>query len=231
MRARTLRPSLPRFGFLLTGVLIAVAGCGSSEPSYYTLAAWPGPAGYGAPAAVVVRNPTVAPFLDRDYIVRDDKAYKLKLADDAAWAEPIAHLIGRTLTQDLQQRLPGSTVTGEDTAVSVVPQALVELDVQRFSTDGQGRAVVDATLSVQRPGAASAGASLGAFSGVSAGAAPGAGGPAGRLLHLSMTPAGPGTADLVAALSQLLGQVADEAARQARALGPLPPDPAAAVRG
>ena len=196
-----------------------MAGCGSSEPSYYTLAAWPGPAGYGAPATVAVRNPTIAPFLDRDYIVRDDKAYKLKLADDAAWAEPIAHLIGRTLTQDLQQRLPGSTVTGEDTAVSIVPQALVELDVQRFSIGGQGQAVVDATLLVQRPG------------GASAGAAPGAGGPAGRLLHLSMTPAGLGTADLVAALSQLLGQVADEAARQARALGPLPPDSAVAVRG
>ena len=219
MRARILRPSLPRFGFLLTGVLLTVAGCGSSEPGYYTLAAWPGPAGYGAPATVAVRNPTVAPFLDRDYIVRGDKAYQLKLADDAAWAEPIAHLIGRTLTQDLQQRLPGSTVTGEDAAVTIAPQALVELDVQRFSTDGQGRAVVDATLSVQRPG------------GASAGAVPGAGGPAGRLLHLSMAPAGPGTADLAAALSQLLGQVADEAARQARALGPLPPDPAVAVRG
>ncbi len=209
------RPSPPWFGLLqprfpLAGLLLAMSGCGSSEPSYYTLAAWPGPAGYGAPVTVAVRNPTVAPFLDRDYIVRDDKAYKLKLADDAAWAEPIGRLIGRALTQDLQQRLPGSTVTGEDAAVSTAPQAVVELDVQRFSADGQGQAVVDATLSVQRPGGASAGATQGA------------GRPAGRLLHLTMVPAGPGTADLAAALSQLLGQVADAAALQARALPALP---------
>ena len=39
-----------------------------------------------------------------------------------------------------------------------------------------------------------------------------------------MTPSGSGTADLAAALSQLLGQVADAAAQRARTLGPLPPD-------
>ena len=184
---------------ILLACLLA-AGCGSSDPDYYTLKAWPGPAQAGGPPTVRVRTPTVAAFLDRDTIVRNDKGYQLKLASDAAWAEPIAALIGRTLTQDLQQRLPGSTVFAENGAVSTTPQAVVELDVSQFAEDQDGNAVIDASLSVQRPDAAAA---------------------TSQLLHLSMPPLGSSTADLAAALSQLLGQVADAAARQAHALGPL----------
>ena len=198
MKGQAMRRSTIRAGFLLAALL--TAGCGSSDPDYYTLKAWPGPAQAGGPPTVRVRTPTVAAFLDRDSIVRNDQGYRLKLAKEAAWGEPIAELIGRTLTQDLQQRLPGSTVFAEDGAVSTTPQAVVELDVSQFAEDQDGNAAIGATLSVQRPDAAAA---------------------TSQLLHLSMPPAGSSTADLAAALSRLLGQVADAAARQARALGPL----------
>ncbi len=184
-----------------------LAGCGSAEPDYYTLKPWPGIAQGGFPLTIQVRTPTVSSFLDRDYIVRNDQDYRLKLAKDAVWGEPIASLIGSTLTADLQQRLPGSTVFTQAGAISAHPQAVVELDVSQFSEDGSGLATIDAALSVQRPDSGTA---------------------ASQLLHLSMAPSGPTTADLAATLSQLLGQVADAAARQASALPPVPPD---AVRG
>ena len=197
-----MRPLIMRSAALLAAAI--VAGCGSAEPTYYTLRSWPGAAQGGVPLTIQVRTPTVSSFLDRDSIVRDDKDYRLKLAEDSVWGEPIANLIGSTLTADLRQRLPGSTVFAEDGAISTHPQAVVELDVSQFSEDGAGLATIDAALSVQRSDA---------------------GATTSQLLHLSMAPSGPTTADLAAALSQLLGQVADAAARQASALAPLPADP------
>ncbi len=205
MRGRVVRPLIMRSAVLLAAAILG--GCGSAEPTYYTLRSWPGVAQGGVPLTIQVRTPTVSSFLDRDYIVRNDKDYRLKLAEDSVWGEPIAGLIGSTLTADLQQRLPGSTVFTDSGAVSTHPQAVVELDVSQFSEDGAGLATIDAALSVQRPDAGAA---------------------TSQLLHLSMAPSGPTTADLAAALSQLLGQVADAAARQASALAPLPADP---VRG
>ena len=198
-----MRASMTRTALLLGALLAAgaLAGCGSSEPDYYTLKPWPGIAQAGAPLVIRVRTPTVAAFLDRDDIVRNDRGYKLKLAHDSAWAEPIAGLIGSTLTLDLQQRLSGSTVFAEDGAISAQPQAVVELDVSQFSEDGAGHATIAAARSGQRR---------------DSGAAPS------QLLRLAMPPPGPTTADLAAALSQLLGQVADAAAQQARALPPPP---------
>lgn len=205
MRGRVVRPLIMRSAVLLAAAILA--GCGSAEPTYYTLKSWPGVAQGGFPLTIQVRTPTVSSFLDRDYIVRNDKDYRLKLAEDSVWGEPIASLIGSTLTADLRQRLPGSTVFTENGAISTGPQAVVELDVSQFSEDGAGLATIDAALSVQHPDSAAA---------------------TSQLLHLSMAPSGPTTADLAAALSQLLGQVADAAARQASALAPLPADP---VRG
>ena len=204
-----MRRSMVRTGFLLATLLAAgtSAGCGSSEPDYYTLKPWPGVVQGGLPVTVRVRTPTVASFLDRDTIVRNDKDYRLKLVRDAAWGESVAKLIGSTLTADLQQRLPGSTVFAEDGAISTRPEAVVELDVSQFSEDGAGQAVIAAALSVQRPDTGTA---------------------TSRLLRLGLAPSGSSTADLAAALSQLLGQVADAAAQRVRALGPPPPDP---IRG
>ncbi len=179
--------------------LLPLGGCGSSEPGYYTLRPWPGAAQGGGPLTLKLRTPGVASSLDRDYIVRGDGGYKLTLAHDAAWGEPLADMIGQTLAQDLQQRLPGTTVFTQAGAISTEAQAELELDVSRFAQDPAGNVEIAATLSLARPN----------------------GGPvASHALHVVMTPTGPDVDALVAALSQLLGQVADEAAREARALGP-----------
>ena len=182
--------------------LLPLAGCGSSDPDYYTLKPWPGAAQGGGPLTLKLRTPGVASTLDRDYIVRSDQGYKLKLAHDAAWSEPLADMIGQTLAQDLQQRLPGTNVFTEAGAISTEAQAELELDVTQFAEGPSGQVELRATLSVKRPDSGPA---------------------AGRALHLVTTPSGTGVNALVASLSQLLGQVADEAAGQARALSPAPP--------
>ncbi len=190
-----------RVGILALLALLPLAGCGSSDPDYYTLRPWPGQAQGGGPLTLKLRTPGVASSLDRDYIVRSDEGYKLKLAHDAAWSEPLADMIGQTLAQDLQQRLPGTTVFTQAGAISTEAQAVLELDVSRFAQDPAGNVEIAATLSVARPDGGLA---------------------ASHALHLVTAPDGPGLDALVAALSRLLGQVADEAAREARALGSAP---------
>ncbi len=181
--------------------LLPLAGCGSSDPDYYTLKPWPGVAQGGGPLTLKLRTPGVASSLDRDYIVRSDGGYKLTLAHDAAWSEPLADMIGQTLAQDLQQRLPGTTVFTQAGAISTEAQAVLELDVTQFAQDPTGNVGITGTLSVTRPD----------------------GGPAAsHALHLVMTPNGSDVDALIAALSRLLGEVADEAAGQARLIGPMP---------
>ena len=182
-----------------------LAGCGSSDPSYYTLSSVPGVAQSGGPVTLKVRTPSVASFLDRDYIVRNDRDNKLKLADDAAWGEPLADMIGRSLVADLQQRLPGTSVFAEAGSISTEAQAVVELDVSQFAEDSEGHAEINALLSVQRPDSGLAQS---------------------HVIHLLASPQGTDTAAFAAALSQLLGEVADEAAREARALCPIVVNPA-----
>jgi uncharacterized lipoprotein YmbA len=205
MRLHAIMTTKRRVPFLVLAGMLALAGCGSSDPDYYTLKPWPGSALAGGPLTLKIETPSVAGYLDRDYIVADDRSYKLKLDGDAAWGEPLGGMIGQTLAQDLQQRLPGTTVFTQSGAISTEAQATLELNVARFSKTRDGDVEITAALSVQR-------------------ADHGDGAPPAQAqtIHLTMTPTGTGMPALVASLSQLLGQVADQAAQDARALGPAP---------
>ena len=178
---------------------LPLAACGSGEPDYYTLAFSPGTPQPGGPLTVEVRTPSVTAYLDRDTIVRTETDDKLTLAHGSAWAGTLSDMIGRVLAVDLGQRLPGSNVYAESGAISTEALALVELDVSRFLENAQGRAEIVASLSVHRPNAGPSGS---------------------RLLHLTGTAADSSVGALVAALSRLLGQVADAAADELRALSP-----------
>ncbi len=198
--SRTGRAALAAAGLLC----LTLTGCGSSQPDYYTLSTWPGAAQRGGPLTLMIRTPAVAAYLDRDYIVRSAPGYTLKLADDAAWGSPLADMIGQTLSLDLQQRLPGTTVFTQTGAISTEAQAVVEVNISQFAQDSAGRAEIIASLLVQRPDS----------------------GPvASTPLHLTVSPDDKTVGALAAALSRMLGQVADEAAREARALGPPPAAP------
>ena len=212
---------------VLLGLL--AASCASPEPAYYTLAPVPSPpavprgvvgegsrgdpsrgraaapgggpvagaSGTGGPRTVQLRRPGLAGYLDRPEIVRGGGPYRLDVAGTERWGEALGDLIGRVTAENLAARLPGATVFTEAGSITADPDATVELDVQRFDADASGQVVLLAQVSVQR-GREREGAST-------------------RTLRLTAVPASAGTADLVAAMSRALGQLADEAAGMLRA--------------
>ncbi|MBO1359960.1 membrane integrity-associated transporter subunit PqiC [Acetobacter sacchari] len=187
---------------LACAAVVSLAACGSSDPTLYTLAPVAGQPSPVLPAvnSVEVRLPTISAGLDRDRIVLSDSGYKLDVASSDAWSEPLASQIAHVLAGELGQRLPGVNLVVQNDAITGTPQAFVELVVNRFSRDASGQAILDVQAAVRLASADD-------------------GAPFNRRILLS-TPAGFGTKGLVAALSALLGQAADQIAAQIRALPP-----------
>ena len=180
---------------LLAGLLLC--GCAASpEPTYYTLALVAGQAEPGGPATIEVRRPGLAAYLDRTDIVRRSDGYRLDIRSREQWGEPLDNLIGRVLAENLTDRLPGSTVFSDD---AISPhEAVVKLDVARFDEDTQGTVTLLAQVAVQRgPNRA----------------------PATRSLRLTAPTQSSSTSDMVATMSQLLGQLADALATMLRSGG------------
>ena len=195
---------------LLAPAGLTLWGCSSPDPAIYTLRAVPGQAAGGAPAAIKLARPGLAGYLDRPEIVRDSSANRLQLDSGERWGEPMGDMVGRVLALDLAQRLPGSSVFTEAGTISVDPAATVEVDVQRFDLDTSGTVVLLAQVAVESARSHEASAT--------------------RSLRESVTPNGPGTPQLVAAMSVALGQMADEIALTLRGLTPTPLPVAATPR-
>ncbi len=184
----TRRPALARRVAVLAAVI--AAGCGSSpEPVYSALSPGAG-ARQPAPARVlVVRRPTIAGYLDRDPIVGLVEGYRLVVLRGERWAEPLAAMLGRVLAEELSERLPDSTVVTEEAEIGAEPDAVVNVDVQRFDAGPDGEVVARAQVMLEighgHPRTLS------------------------RSLELAARPAAGGTPALVATMSALLGRLAD----------------------
>lgn len=212
--SRRLQAVLPRRSLLLGAAGLSVmattlAACSSGAgPTLYTLSVVPGQPAPGGPRFVEVRQPTIASGLDRDRIVTADSGYKLTVSPNDAWGDSLAGQISRALAGDLAQRLPGTSVFAENDAVSTEPQAYVELSVTRFSAGPSGAVQIEAMLSVK-------------------GAQAGAPDTSGQFFMQRVLVQAPGvssgTIGMVQTLSQLLGQLADQAATQLRMMPPVPP--------
>lgn len=196
------RPRASGRALLASLAFLGLSACGG-DPTLYTLAPTPGATLAGGPSVVEVRTPVVSTWLDRDEIVRQDKDYKLEIAKGDAWSEPLASMIGHTLSRDLSQRLPGTTVFAQNDAVATTPGAYVELTITGFNEDQKGNAQVQGMLSTHLS---------------TAGIGPVMTTPIQLQAHLDTH----ATGHLVAALSTMLGTVADQAADRLRALPVLP---------
>lgn len=190
---------------LLLAAPLLLAACASPSPALYTLQPVNGSAAGGAPAVIQLRQVGIAQYLDRNTIVRSIDAYRVAVYDNDWWSEPLGGMIGRVLAAGLSQRLPGSTVTLENAAVSLPPEIAVQVQISRFDVDPAGALVLEAQVAlIPQPGARAG--------------ARGARTPAGPLARSLrfQEPAGKGAADQVAAGSRALGQLADAIAGMLR---------------
>jgi uncharacterized lipoprotein YmbA len=174
---------------LLVPVLILPAACTSPTPDLYTLAAAPGATSTMHLHGVELRRIGLAGYLDRPEIVRSSAAFRLRLAENQRWGEPLGSMLDRVFTEDLVERLPNTAVFAEAGAISTVPDLVLEVDVQRFDTDIDGTLVLLAQVAVRTESATHSAEA--------------------RTLRLTETPASASTHDQVAAMSRVLGQLAD----------------------
>jgi uncharacterized protein len=169
----------------------AFAGCSTSAPPrLYTLASRPGPTLAHGPATIAVRDVALAKYLDRPQIVRRGGVYQLEAAEFDRWGEPLSDMVTRVLIEDLSQRLPGSQVFRDASPTATDAQATLEIDISRFDADPDDTVVLAARWALrhgEQPGPA-------------------------QSARFTAKPASKSTTDLVAAMSDALGQLADRIA-------------------
>lgn len=170
---------------ILLALAALPASCASPNPSLYVLGTEPGPTHAGAPRVIQVRAIAVAHYLERSQIVRSSEGYRMDVLSNDWWGEPLDTMIGRILVQELNQRLPGSTVYGESGAISAPPDATVEINLQRFDLNSQGAVLLNAQVAVDGKAQVS------------------------HAMTFTVTPADGTTAAIVAAMSTATGQLAD----------------------
>lgn len=123
---------LPRVLFLL------LCGCGSSpHQNFYTLYSEPGDATQDVALAIELRRPGMPGYLERPNLVRRGEGGRLDISGTDRWGTDLDDLVAATLTQNLTQRLPRSTIYTESGAISSRPDLIVEVDLQQFeAADG-----------------------------------------------------------------------------------------------
>jgi uncharacterized lipoprotein YmbA len=161
------------------------AACSSPNPTLYVLAPVPGASRKGAPPIVALRAIAIAHYLERSQIVRSSEGYRMDVLSNEWWGEPLDTMMSRILVQELNQRLPGSTVYADNGAISTRPDATVEINLQRLDLDSQGELLLSAQVAVDGRVSASRGASF------------------------TIRPAAATTQALVAAMSEATAKLAD----------------------
>ncbi len=190
----------PRRRLLLAaGAGVVVSACSSPNPSLYTLAPVQGTVAGGGPKVVVLHQISVARYLERPEIVRSSENYRLDVAGNDMWGEPIAPMIGRILAADLTQRMPGTTFITSNGAISAQGNAAVEVNIQRMDTGASGALVFAAQAAVEFTAPRQAEAT--------------------RTINTTVPVASTATADEVRAMSIAIGQLADAIAQMLREAG------------
>ena len=175
-----------------SGAALVVA-CASPNPVLYTLAPVPGAVQRSGPKVVVLREIGLARYLERSQIVRSSEDYKLDIEANNWWGEPLSAMIARILQEELSQRLPGTSVFGENGAIAAEADATVEINIQRMDADRSGAVILMAQIGVTSAKKRRA--------------------PKTRAVRFSVRPPTPDLQGEVAAMSTALGQLADTVAQ------------------
>jgi len=143
-------------------LLPALARCSTTPPArLYTLAPRPGTpinrtaetvmlkrvaapidrtAGTGT---VMLKHVEIAKYLDRPQIVRFSGPYELTISEFDRWGESLSDMATRVMVANLSQRLPGSQVFAASGPLSLnSSNTTVELNIDKFDVDPGGRVVL-----------------------------------------------------------------------------------------
>jgi uncharacterized lipoprotein YmbA len=140
-------PIIPMRRTLAAIVLLVVAGCSESPPTYfYTLSGMQlPPGGLNAPDTAVGVGPVTLPeYLDRPQIVTRASGNRVALASFHSWVEPVDSMFTRVLVGNLSSLLATDNVVTMPQRRPMPLDYEVEVDVDRFDADHSGRAVLDA---------------------------------------------------------------------------------------
>ena len=170
------------------GLLATLVACSSPSPNLYTIAPTTAATRPGGPKVIALRQIGLARYLERSQIVRSSENYRLDVMSNDWWGEPRGSMLARVLVDELSQRLPQSTIYAETGAVSVSPDATLELNVSRLDQNAAGLLILQAQAAVTTKGR---------------------GEPTTRSFRFEVAPSGAGIADQVAATSNAVGQLAD----------------------
>ena len=179
--------------------LALLVACSSPNPDLYTIAPITAATQTGAPKVIELHQIGLARYLERSQIVRSSENYRLDVMSNDWWGEPLGAMLARVLVEELSQRLPQSTVFAETGAVSVPPDATIELNVSRLDENAAGMLVLQAqaAVTVKARGA-----------------------PVTRAFRFEVPPPSGDVAGEVAAISTAVGQLADGLATMLTTTGP-----------
>ena len=173
---------------------LTLAACASSpQTRFFALdPVSPGaaPADRGAVrAAVKIDAVHIPPALDRDSMVRGESDNQLEISSQDRWAGDLGEMVRRVLTQDLAQRLPSGMVIAPESPAPASARGVV-VDILTFQPQA-GEVVLDADWTLLQGTQSNAVLR--------------------RSVHLT-TSAAPSAQSQAAAMSTLLGQMADDIA-------------------
>lgn len=138
-----------RDGIVMLAAL-ALASCGTSPKThYFTLAAIPA----GAQSTVAITSPVtvaavhVPPSLDRREMVRRTGENTVDISSQDRWSAPLGDMIRRVLSQDLAARLTEGKVVPPDSPAPPHTAQIV-LSIAQFGPDGSGSSVLEGSWSL-----------------------------------------------------------------------------------
>lgn len=184
--------------YRLIPVLLALtlAACASSPPTrFYTLNAVAPAARAGATqgqAPIKIDAVHIPPALDRNSMVRGESGNQLEISSQDRWAGDLGETIRRVLTQDLASRLPAGMVIAPDAPAPASARGVV-VDILTFQPRGAGEVVLDADWTLLEGTQSN---------------------PVLRRSEHLTTAAAPSAEGQAAAMSTLLGRLADKIAAQ-----------------
>jgi len=175
-------------GVSVLASMMALGACSALPPVLYSIAPVQGAVQPAGPKIILLQQIGLARYLERSQIVLSSENYRLDVMTNDWWGESIGAMLSRVLVDELGQRLPQSVVLSENGAVSSPADATIELSVRRLDEDAAGKLVLTAQAGVTFKGRST---------------------PVLQSFHFAVPPQAPGVPGEVAAISVVVGQLAD----------------------